>query len=272
MLFRSEIPDEFADAVARWSAKHGIDEPSLNLLAWQTLVGAWPIGPDRLTEYLMKAAREAKIRTTWTEHDEAFEASLEAWPSAVLDSDIAAEVRAFVQRITPPGWSNALGQKLVQLAGPGVPDVYQGTELWDLSLVDPDNRRLVDYAPRRDLLARVTAGWQPDIDHTGAAKLLVTHHTLTLRRDRPDLFTGYRPLTAEGPAAAHALAFHRSTDLVAVATRLPLRLATDGGWRGTVLPLADGTWTDVFTGSTFDRVPALADLFARYPVALLRRA
>jgi (1->4)-alpha-D-glucan 1-alpha-D-glucosylmutase len=278
----SELPEEFAAAVRRWSARlclsptvppPGIDKPSLNLLAWQSLVGAWPISTARLTEYLLKAAREAKIRTTWTETDDAFEATVTAWPDAVLgDEALIDDVLRFVERITLPGWSNALGQKLLQLAGPGVPDVYQGTELWDLSLVDPDNRRLVDYRPRRELLARITQGWLPDVDDTGAAKLLVTQRTLTLRRDRPDLFTGYRALTAEGTAAQHAVAFTRSADLVAVATRLPVGLAEHGGWRETVLPLPDGTWQDTLTGNEFDRLPALGDLLARYPVALLVRS
>ena len=269
----AELPGEFADAVDRWSARHGIDEPSLNLLAWQTLVGAWPISAERLAGYLLKAAREAKIRTTWTDNDEVFEAAVTAWPSDVLaDHELADDVRRFVARITTPGWSNALGQKLLQLAGPGVPDVYQGTELWDYSLVDPDNRRLVNFAPRRELLARIADGWLPDLDDSGAAKLLVTHRTLTLRRDRPDLFTGYRALSAEGPAAPNAIAFARSAGLVAVATRLPVRLAVDGGWRDTVLPLPGGKWTDVLTGNPVDRLPRLAELLARYPVALLERS
>ncbi|WP_236795095.1 malto-oligosyltrehalose synthase [Amycolatopsis sp. GM8] len=262
----SELPDEFADAVERWTQKYGIDEPALNLLAWQTLVGAWPITAERLREYLGKAAKEAKIRTTWTDHDEAFEAEIAAWPEKVLgDPDVA----AFAERIKGPGWSNSLGQKLIQLTAPGVPDVYQGTELWDLSLVDPDNRRPVDYDARRELLRRIIAGELPEIDDTGAAKLLVVHKALMLRRERPELFHGYQRLQAEGPAAEHAVAFER-TGLVAVATRLPVGLAAAGGWRDTALPLPPGSWTDVLTGVT--AVPHLSALLARYPVALLVRA
>ncbi|MTD59019.1 malto-oligosyltrehalose synthase [Amycolatopsis pithecellobii] len=261
----SELADEFADAVERWTEKHGIDEPALNLLAWQTLVGAWPITADRLHEYLDKAAKEAKIRTTWTEHDEAFEAEIAAWPSRVLDDP---DVEAFVERIKGPGWSNSLGQKLIQLTAPGVPDVYQGTELWDLSLVDPDNRRAVDYGLRHEMLEKIRAGELPEIDDTGAAKLLVVHKALTLRRERPELFHGYQPLHAEGPAAAHAVAFAR-TGLVVVATRLPVTLTASGGWRDTVLPLPPGSWTDVLTGAP--AVPELSSLLSRYPVALLVR-
>jgi (1->4)-alpha-D-glucan 1-alpha-D-glucosylmutase len=271
----AELPGEFAEAVGDWTERCGIDEPSLNLLAWQTLVGAWPISAERLRAYLDKAAKEAKLRTTWIDHDEEFEAAVAAWPQRVLDdAELAGEVAAFVDRVTPAGWSNALGQKLVQLASPGVPDVYQGTELWDHSLVDPDNRRPVDFAVRDELLNRIAEGWLPDVDDSGAAKLLVVHRVLTLRRERPELFAGYRPLHAEGPAADHAIAFARSADLVAVATRLPVRLAANGGWRDTVLPLpaGPGRWTDALTGRPVKAgFAALADLLDRYPVALLVR-
>lgn len=203
-----------------------------------------------------------------------FERSVAAWPDAVLgDPELTGEIEDFVARIAGPGWSNALGQKLIQLTAPGVPDVYQGTELWDLSLVDPDNRRPVDYERRRRLLREIAAGALPDVDETGAAKLLVVHRALTLRRDRPELFRGYRPLRAEGGAGDHVIAFARSVDLVAVATRLPVRLAADGGWRDTVLPLPSGAgmWTDVITGRPVGDVPGLAGLLDRYPVALLVR-
>ncbi|MDR6595327.1 malto-oligosyltrehalose synthase [Saccharothrix longispora] len=267
----SEIPDEFAEHVRRWTAAHPIDEPSLNALAWQSLVGAWPITADRMRAYLDKAAKEAKVRTTWTDHDEEFEAAVAAWPDEVLDGPVAAEVASFVDRVVEAGWSNALGQKLVQLTAPGVPDVYQGTELWDLSLVDPDNRRPVDYEVRRRLLARLDEGWLPDVDDSGAAKLHVVRHALRLRRERPELFRGYRPLPAAGPAAPHAVAFER-TGLVAVATRLPVGLVEAGGWGGTVLPLPPGEWTDVLTSrSGLVGAPPLADLLDRYPVALLVR-
>ncbi|MEV5302463.1 malto-oligosyltrehalose synthase [Amycolatopsis methanolica] len=265
----SEVPGKFAGAVRRWTGLRGIDEPSLNLLAWQTLVGAWPITPERLRGYLDKAAKESKLRTTWTDHDEEFERAVATWPDEVLgDADLAAEVEAFVARVREPGWSNSLAHKLIQLTAPGVPDVYQGTELWDFSLVDPDNRRPVDYALRAALLEEIEGGWLPPVDSSGAAKLLVVHRALTLRRDSPELFTGYRRLHAEGPAAAHAVAFER-TGLVTVATRLPVGLAEGGGWRGTVLPLPAGEWTDAITGAAV--TGELSEMLARYPVALLVR-
>ena len=271
----SELPDEFAAAVRRWSARARLPEPTLNLLAWQSLVGAWPISQERLVTYLEKASREAKIATSWTEPNAEFDAAVAAWPRTVLtDEELAADVEAFVTQVRDAGWSNALGQKLVQLAMPGLPDLYQGSELWDLSLVDPDNRRPVDFDRRRDLLARIDGGWLPELDDSGAAKLLIVTRALRLRRDRPELFGGsYESLPAQGPAAGHLFAFARGGGhLVAVATRLPVTLQRTGGWRGTTLPIGPGPWTDALTG---ERVPsswvAAEDLLQRYPVALLVR-
>jgi (1->4)-alpha-D-glucan 1-alpha-D-glucosylmutase len=271
----SEIPGEFAGAVRRWSARARLPEPTLNLLAWQCLVGAWPISAERLGGYLEKASREAKIATSWTEPDPAFDAAVAAWPKTVLaDPSLSGDVEGFVNLVRPSGRSNSLGQKLVQLVMPGVPDLYQGSELWDLSLVDPDNRRPVDFGLRRELLARIDAGWLPEVDDSGAAKLLVVARTLRLRRDRPELFAGYRGLPAEGPAAGHVVAFERGGGrLVAVATRLPLRLQRNGGWRGTTLPLSGGmgAWTDVLTGQPAGGSTPLDRVLASYPVALLVR-
>ncbi|KAA9162008.1 malto-oligosyltrehalose synthase [Amycolatopsis acidicola] len=261
----SEVPEEFTEGVRKWSARNGISEPTLNLLAWQTLVGAWPISAERLARYLDKAAKEAKIRTTWTDHDEEFEAEVAAWPAKVVEDP---DVAAFVAKIEGAGWSNSLSQKLIQLTAPGVPDVYQGTELWDLSLVDPDNRRPVDYGVRRAILDRIEGGELPPVDESGAAKLLVVHKALALRRERPDLFHGYRALHAEGTAASHVVSFARN-GLITVATRLPMRLAAAGGWQETVLPLPPGEWTDVLTGQVTDGT--LSTMLGRYPVALLVR-
>jgi (1->4)-alpha-D-glucan 1-alpha-D-glucosylmutase len=270
----SEIPDEWASAMRRWTARAGLPEPSLNHLAWQTLLGAWPIGDERLAGYLGKAAREAKLATGWTDPDPEFEEQVRAWPERVSgDGELRAEVEAFVAGIEGPGWSNSLGQKLLQLAGPGVPDIYQGTECWDYSLVDPDNRRPVDLPARERMLERLESGELPRIDASGAAKLHVVRRALRARRERAELFRGYRPLSAEGSAAEHALAFARSADLVAVATRLPVGLERSGGWRETVLPLPGGSgeWTGVLTDRRVGPCPQLAELLDRYPVALLLR-
>ncbi|MFO6453480.1 MULTISPECIES: malto-oligosyltrehalose synthase [unclassified Aeromicrobium] len=267
----AEVADEFAEKVVAWTDHCGIDEPSLNLLAWQTLVGAWPISDERLADYLLKAARESKLRTTWTEPDEAFEDAVTEWPRRVRD-ELGGEIDEFVARIEAPGWSNSLSQKLVQLTMPGIPDVYQGTELWDFSLVDPDNRREVDHDLRRELLARSAAGPLSEVDASGATKLLLVQRTLRLRRDRPELFRGYRPIAADGPAAEHLLAYARSEDLVVLATRLPVGLERAGGWAGTTFELPEGAWTEVLTGDSLDggRMP-LTNVLRRHPVALLVR-
>jgi (1->4)-alpha-D-glucan 1-alpha-D-glucosylmutase len=271
----AELPGEWATAMRGWAAAHPLPERSLELLAWQCLVGAWPIPADRMAAYLLKAAKEAKLATSHVHAVPEVDEAIAAWPAAVLaDAEVVASIEEFIARIAPAGWSNSLGQKLLQLAGPGVPDVYQGTECFEYSLVDPDNRRPVDFPARRALLARLDEHWLPPVDASGAAKLLVTTSALRLRRYRPELFTGYRPLVADGPAAAHAVAFARDPGLVAVATRLPVGLAARGGWGDTVLALPDGAddWTDVVTGeSVAGSTPKLADLLARYPVALLVR-
>ena len=158
----SELPGTWAESLRRWVARHPLPERTFELLAWQNLVGAWPISAERMRDYLRKASREAKLVTSHVEPVPAVDDVIAGWPSAVLDDpETVAEIEEFVARIAPPGWSNSLGQKLLQLAGPGVPDVYQGTELFEYSLVDPDNRRPVDFAARRSLLARLDAGSLP---------------------------------------------------------------------------------------------------------------
>ncbi|WP_426504149.1 malto-oligosyltrehalose synthase [Dactylosporangium sp. McL0621] len=269
----SEVPGEWAAAVGSWRGAVTFDDPSFEALFWQTIVGAWPIEEERLRLYFTKAAREANRSTSWDEPDEAFEAAVGASLARVLaDGDLRDSVHDFASRITPYGWSNALGQKLVQLTMPGVPDVYQGTELWENSLVDPDNRRPVDFAERLDLLAALDAAVAgghplPPVDVSGAAKLLVVSRALRLRRDRPGLFTGYRPVAATGAAAGHVVAFDRGGAL-SVATRLPVGLEAAGGWDDTALELPAGEWTDALTGRRATS-PALAGLLASYPVALL---
>ncbi|MEV4819836.1 malto-oligosyltrehalose synthase [Micromonospora tulbaghiae] len=266
----SELPGRWAERVADWMSRAPLADPALAHLLWQTAVGAWPIERERLHGYAEKAAREASVTTSWADPDVAFEHELHALVDRMYDDpELHAQITAFAAEITPPGWSNALGQKLVQLAMPGVPDVYQGTELWENSLVDPDNRRPVDFAVRRDMLARLDAGWRPAVAGDGAAKLLVVSRTLRLRRDRPDLFGGYRPVPARGPAAAHAVAFDRG-GAVAVTTRLPLRLARSGGWRDTTVSLPVHQCTDLFTGRVYSGSELLLDdLLSTYPVALL---
>ncbi len=266
----SELPGDWTEVVRRWVRIAPLPDPSLAHLIWQAAVGAWPISRERLQAYALKAAREAGVATRWQHPNERFESALRAMVDPVYDDPaLHREVADFAASITPPGWSNSLGQKLVQLTMPGVPDTYQGTELWDYSLVDPDNRRPVDFGVRRELLGRIDEGWQPPIDHSGAAKLLVTSRTLRLRRRRPELFTEYRPVFADGMVADHVLAFDRG-GVVVVATRLPVGLSRHGGWFDTTLSLDGHSWTEVFTNSSYggSRL-AVADVLHRYPVALL---
>jgi (1->4)-alpha-D-glucan 1-alpha-D-glucosylmutase len=270
----AELPDWWADAVREFTrlavaAGAGVPDPALGHLLWQTVVGAWPLPAERLHAYLSKAMREARTRTSWTDPDAPFETAMHALADAMLeDPALRTAVATVAARIIPPGRSNSLSAVLMQLAMPGVPDTYQGGELWDLSLVDPDNRRPVDFAFRADLLARIDCGWLPDIDDSGAAKLLVVSRMLRARRAYPERFTGYTPLRAVGLTASHAVAFARH-GVIAVATRLPVGLAARGGWGDTTLTLPEGRWTDAFTGSSTSGAVPLANLLARYPVALL---
>ncbi len=264
----AEIPDRWRDAFARWSTAAPLDDPDFAALLWQTVVGAWPIDRDRLHAYAEKASREASTSTNWDRPAIGFERAMHDVIDAMYDDPaLRRSIDEFVLAITAPGWTNALGQKLVQLTMPGVPDVYQGTELWENSLVDPDNRRPVDFAAHAELLDRLDEGWLPPVDAGGAAKLLITSRALRLRRDRPELFTGYRPLDAGSP---HLVGFDRG-GAITVATRLPVALARAGGWQtGNMVPVPDGSWRDALTGQVFDG-PTIAagDLLAHYPVALL---
>ena len=266
----SEIPAEWSEAVDALEAAVGFGDATFANLLWQATVGAWPIERDRLQAYAEKASREAGVSTAWTAPDEAFEKALQAAVDAVYDDG---RVRSLIERIAedlaPAGWSNGLSMKLLQMAGPGVPDVYQGSELWEQSLVDPDNRRPVDFALRRRLLAEIDQGAQPAIDETGAAKLLVVAKTLRLRRERPELFTAYEPLAAEGPAAEHLVAFDRG-GAIALATRLPVRLAEIGGWGDTTVDVGSAPVLDVLTDREYaGGALRLADVLDTYPVALL---
>jgi (1->4)-alpha-D-glucan 1-alpha-D-glucosylmutase len=266
----AELPGDWTELVRRWVRTAPLPDPSLAHLIWQAAVGAWPIERDRLQAYALKAAREAASSTTWQKPNEKFEDALRAMVDRVYDDPaLTAEVAGFAASITPAGWSNSLGQKLVQLTMPGVPDIYQGTELWDYSLVDPDNRRPVDFGLRRELLGRLDEGWQPPVDTTGAAKLLVTSRVLRLRRQRPELFTSYHPMFAEGRVGQHVFAFDRG-GVITVATRLPVGLSRHGGWHDTTLSLDGHSFTEVFTNTSYGGSHlAVADLLHTYPVALL---
>jgi (1->4)-alpha-D-glucan 1-alpha-D-glucosylmutase len=276
----SELPDEWAVTLSGWrSAAAGYRPPSVDAnseyLLWQTIIGAWPISPERLWAYLEKSVREAKLHTSWTEPDEAYETALHAFADAVLDDDdVLAGVRAWVDRTAPYARVGLLGQKLVQLTMPGVPDVYQGCELPDFSLVDPDNRRPVDYAARVGLLEALDDDG-PNPSGLKAEKLLVTSRALRLRRQHPEWFGadgGYEPVELD---TEHAMAFVRGGGAITVVTRLAVGLERLGGFAAATLPLPPGRWTNVLTGETTENradgsIP-LAELLDTLPVALLQR-
>lgn len=269
----AELPQEWADTLETLRGLAPIPDGPYENLLWQAIVGAWPASRERLQGYAEKAAREAGNSTKWTEPNEDFEAKVKAAVDAVFDdARVTRVVEDFVSRIDAFSAANSVSAKLVQLTMPGVPDVYQGSEFWERSLTDPDNRRPVDFDARRAELGKLDAGTLPDAG-TEASKLLVTSRALRLRRDRPGLFQGYVPVDATGAAAGHLLAFSRGTDAssgaLTLATRLPAGLDAAGGWRDTAvdLPVA---MRDELTGAAYGpgRV-SLAEVLGTYPVALL---
>lgn len=269
----AELPQEWADTLETLRGLAPIPDGPYENLLWQAIVGAWPASRERLQGYAEKAAREAGNSTKWTDPNEDFEAKVKAAVDAVFDdARVTRVVEDFVSRIDAFSAANSVSAKLVQLTMPGVPDVYQGSEFWERSLTDPDNRRPVDFDARRAELGKLDAGTLPDAG-TEASKLLVTSRALRLRRDRPELFQGYVPVDASGAAAGHLLAFSRGTDAssgaLTLATRLPAGLDAGGGWRDTAvdLPVA---MRDELTGAAYGpgRV-SVAEVLGTYPVALL---
>jgi (1->4)-alpha-D-glucan 1-alpha-D-glucosylmutase len=268
----SELPSEWSILALQLMTAAPLPDPGFAYLLWQTFAGAGLIERERMHAYAEKAMREAATSTTWTAPDPAFEAAVHGVVDRAYDDPAVHDpLAAFLDTITPFGWTNSLGQKLVQLTQPGVPDIYQGTELWEDSLVDPDNRRPVDFAARRALLGSLdSAGAPPPIDASGAAKLWLVSRTVRLRRDQPKRFTSYARVPVAGSAADHAIAYDRG-GAITVATRLPVGLERHGGWVDTVLTLP-GAATDVLTGREFGAGEvAVAAVLATYPVALLVR-
>jgi (1->4)-alpha-D-glucan 1-alpha-D-glucosylmutase len=251
----------------------GVDRPTAHHL-WQILVGVGDIEVERLSQYLVKAAREAKLRSSWTEPDEEYEQRLtRLGATALADGPLRDTVQAALLANQQEIRATILGQKAVQLLLPGVPDVYQGCELVDLSLVDPDNRRPVDYDDRRRRLVSAGRREPADLDDE---KLLVTSRLLQLRRELPDVFGEhgrYAPLEngpeLTGPGAP-VLGFLRGDRVACLATRPAHR----GGWTTERVQLPQGRWTDAFTGRVFAADPNVVpcyDLFAELPVAVLVR-
>jgi (1->4)-alpha-D-glucan 1-alpha-D-glucosylmutase len=308
----SEMPDEWRRRLAVWqrlNRRHrttveGAAVPGANTeyLIYQTLVGAWPIDAERLTAYLMKAVREAKSHTSWINPNPKYDEALTRFAEAILDRQRAAaflnDLVPFQARIAHFGALNSLAQTLVKITAPGVPDFYQGTELWDLSLVDPDNRRPVDWKLRQRLLGELEHALATTPDRAALAhnlwvhkddarvKLYVIREALALRRARPAVFAAgaYRPLESRGPLAEHICAFARVGDDAAAITVAPRLLARRGGdapplgtdyWGDTMLEVPSelgGRFTNVLTGETLEGITLpLGRVLERFPVALLER-
>jgi (1->4)-alpha-D-glucan 1-alpha-D-glucosylmutase len=237
---------------------------------WQTFVGTGLIERSRMHAYAEKAMREAADGTGWIDPVVPFEQAVHAAVDAAYDDPgVRALVVSLAETLEPHGWSNSLAQKLVQLTMPGVPDVYQGAELFEGSLVDPDNRRPVDHAELATLLTELEAtSAGPDAYASPLAKLWLTRQTLHARRHRPELFTGYEPLTADRAGRRHLLAFDRGGAITAVA-RLPFGLEAAGGWGDSRLALPAGEYEDVLTGRRHRDSVAVGELLLRHPAALL---
>ncbi|MET0997480.1 MAG: malto-oligosyltrehalose synthase [Marmoricola sp.] len=231
----AEIPQTWEQALDQLLSLAPLPDPGFGSLLWQAILGVWPTAPgeeppadlrDRLHAYAEKAMREAGDHTTWTDPDEDYENAVHAAVDASIDSSAVREVLdGLLREVAAPGRINSLAMKLLAVTMPGVPDIYQGSEIEQVSLVDPDNRRPVDFDAAAASLA---AG--------SNTKQAMTAEALRLRRDRPELFTSYPPLVAAGPAADHLIAFDRG-GVVTLATRLPVGLAAKGGWRDTTVEL-----------------------------------
>src|SRR2546429_6022774 len=309
----SEIPQEWRRRVGRWqrlNRRHRIvvdgtpaPGPNEEYLLYQTLVGAWPISTERLREYALKAMHEAKVHTSWINPNPKYDEAIAAFVEAILEPrrsrEFLRDLTAFAARVAWFGAPHSPAPTLVKVTAPGVPDFYQGSELWDLSLVDPDNRRPVDWALRERLLDGLAtqsrlerAGLARDLVKSwegGRVKLYVIQEALATRRSHQALFQrgDYVPLEVSGSLDDHVCAFARVAPADAAIVVVPRLLARRGVetplfgrsyWEDTRVATGaglDGRFTNVFTGATVgvnDGILSVADALADFPVALLTRA
>jgi (1->4)-alpha-D-glucan 1-alpha-D-glucosylmutase len=283
----SELAEEWRALAIRWSGQFPPPEAAVGLMIWQTVVGAWPPDFDaarfhrRLEEWLVKALREAKQRTAWDDPDESYERACKGYLAYLFDPAIGFldEARAFVARIVPAGIRNSLAQTVLRLTLPGVPDLYQGTEFWDFSLVDPDNRRPVDFGARVDALTdgadlvSLLSEW-----HDGRIKQAVIARLLCFRRQHAALFAegDYEPLLVSGGKADQLIAFcrrHRGEALIVAVPRLTAALETAVGaaWQDTRVALPEVEATDLLRPRKIQigETSAAALLLDRLPLAVL---
>jgi (1->4)-alpha-D-glucan 1-alpha-D-glucosylmutase len=288
----SEIPGKFNAAVQRWSRMNSafrtgrrgtpaMPDRNTEYLYYQTLIGAWPLPIDRAQAYMLKAVREAKQQTTWVANNKEFEDALRMFIELTLNyAPFLRELQQFVTRVQDAGRVNSLTQTLLKYTAPGVPDLYQGGELWDLSLVDPDNRRPVDYALRKRLLCELKRMKGEDVvaqvmlrADEGLPKMWTIHKALELRRERPECFGAeaeYTPLEVDGDKHDHVIAYLRGEDVVTVVPRLTLKLG--GAWKDTIVVLPKGKWRNRLTGGSVEGgVITMRLLMKDFPVVLLVR-
>ena len=279
----SEMPPLWREALWGWQKINekyktdGLPDRNTEYLLYQTMLGAWPIPLDRLLPYMEKACREAKQRTNWLAPNEQFESATRRFIEAIYeDRPFMENFEKFVGILVEPGRINSLSQTLLKFTAPGVPDTYQGEELWNLNLVDPDNRRPVDYDLRRRLLSELPALHVEDVVRRideGLPKLWTIYHALRVRRAMPDAlseFGAYRPVYADGPKRKHLVAYLRGEEVLVAIPRLTWELA--GGWQDTSVEIPAGNWVNALSGSEFaGGVTRLADVFRSFPVALLVR-
>lgn len=280
----TEIPGRWRSALSKWSRMNGrfkqnkYPDCNTEYFLYQTLIGAWPISKERLIAYMEKATREAKQQTSWTQQNPEFENALRSFIEHILEStEFIGDLESFVGRVLEAGRINSIAQTLLKCTTVGVPDTYQGGELWDLRLVDPDNRGAVDYEIRRRLLRDLQGGMEPEqimqgMD-CGLPKLWAMHRALHLRREHPEWFgaeAGYTPLGVDGSKSEHVVAFVRGDSVVTVVPRWTLKLG--GNWAGTAVELPDGRWKNLLTRDVVaGGKQRVQGLLKRFPVALLVR-
>jgi len=276
----SEIPDKWCTGVKKWRKINaqfriaGAPDANTEYLLYQTLVGAWPIEKERIAQYMEKAVREAKVYSSWSNPDKDFETALKSFIDHIYDhSEFIESLEEFVSKLVEPGYINSLQQLTLKLTAPGFPDIYQGTEIWDNSLTDPDNRRPVDLNHNFELLKQLENKSCKEIMrelHTGLPKLYIIKELLALRAkipafNEPD---SYQPLNILGPHNDDLIAYLRGHGVIAV---VPCRqLTRKNRWNGTRIVVPEGQWRNIFTHQLINSGPnKIKDLLRDFPVAVL---
>lgn len=297
----TENPSDFTEFIQRITAIVPAPDAGTGHFLIQNLLGIWPVDGqitetlrERFQGYTLKAIREAGVHTTWVDPNDSFESAVADWVDVLLDGPVTSQITEFVGPLARGGVQISVGRKLLQITGPGIPDIYQGTEFLDDSLVDPDNRRFVDYTARRQVLDIIDEGvdWEdlaaeaaaqeaatgtyPQLDLYGdRIKLHVVHEGLKLRADHPEYFVGgdMQAVFAVGAAESHLIGSARGDaggiGVITLATRRPLLLEQRGGWADTTVTLPEGRWLDRLTGRTFESTVPVSEVLALFPTALL---